>query len=174
MILGIVSDTHGNHALMHRIARQLVQRHQARVLLHLGDFYDDGQLLSLSGYDVRVVPGLTCIEYSLPHIPRTRVECFQGLTLAMAHTPELVSKHRNQAHVLLHGHTHIPQIVDDGSNIWINPGHLKAPRDRGQPATFATLQIQRSGEAAVAIYGVDGDLLREYTFSFTPSGDTGK
>lgn len=46
------------------------------------------------------------------------------------------------AHVVLHGHTHVPRDETDGQGVrWLNPGCITRP-NRGAPASFAWLTIE--------------------------------
>ena len=72
MLVGVVSDTHGNREGMFRVAAWLKSL-GVRMLLHLGDDYQDMATLSQAGLEVSGVPGLYCPEYRLPEVPNRRV-----------------------------------------------------------------------------------------------------
>jgi predicted phosphodiesterase len=42
---------------------------------------------------------------------------------------------------VLYGHTHVPALESRGGVLWLNPGHLKGPVDKGHPPTFALLRL---------------------------------
>lgn len=161
MILGVLSDTHGNRALMRLAAEQMIQHHHAETLLHLGDNYGDGEELAAWGYPARVVPGLWCEEYGDGRIPKVLVESYEGITVACAHTREdIVRGAGHDAAIQCAGHTHEARLECSGGKLLVNPGHLKARRDRGQRASYAIIQI--AGDAIMAaIYELDGQLRRE-------------
>ena len=85
MVLGVMSDTHGNRKLMHQVADLMTDQLKVQLILHLGDDYPDAQELALSGRPVRMVPGLWCDAYHNARIPKRIVEDFDGLKVAMAH-----------------------------------------------------------------------------------------
>ncbi len=64
MLVGVVSDTHGNREGMLLVAERLKSL-GVGILLHLGDDYQDMATLSQAGLEVLGVPGLYCPEYRL-------------------------------------------------------------------------------------------------------------
>jgi len=141
MKLGIVSDSHGNLRMLHQAAEQLWSGQGVDVIVHLGDDYADGETLRDAGMDVRIVPGLSCPEYFVTSIPSVWTESFDDVWVACAHTPDLVGVYADSAPIVMHGHTHVARAEQRGDCLWLNPGHLKAAYDRGQRASFATLEI---------------------------------
>lgn len=155
MILGVMSDTHGNTPLMHRVADLMVRRLGAQVLFHLGDDYRDAEELLLAGNDVRRVPGLWCTEYQDSRIPKRILEQFGGVTVAAVHAEKDLTHIERAAGVILVGHTHEPSIAQLGVSLYVNPGHLKSPVNRGNPATFAVVDIG-DGTVTAAFYAWEG------------------
>ena len=49
MIIGVMSDTHGNLAYMQRAANIMVRDFGAEALVHLGDDYDDAMRMDAMG-----------------------------------------------------------------------------------------------------------------------------
>ncbi|NLV41948.1 MAG: metallophosphoesterase family protein [Candidatus Hydrogenedentes bacterium] len=158
MILGVLSDTHGNLALMFRAADLLRDRFGASVLAHLGDDWDDALALAAAAPEVWAVPGLWCDAFHDWRIPNARRETADGLVVAMAHDEGTLAQESAGAHLLLSGHTHTARIAPDGGALRVNPGHLKAPRDRGQAASFAVVDI-RPDRVVCTICGLDGATL---------------
>jgi len=160
--LGIVSDSHGNRKLLFQAVDRLTEQYQAEVLLHLGDDYEDAIEIKHAGYDVWMVPGLWCSAYRSIKVPNTLLQVFEGISIGCAHTPEEVMGLRNKAVILLHGHTHTPKITVDKRGIVMNPGHLKAARDRGSPASFGLIDIQ-SEAVDLCIFTLDGGVVDQCT-----------
>lgn len=160
MILGIMSDTHGNHALMHRVADWLVQEAGVVLIYHLGDDYSDFLELQDSGYPVRGVPGLWCREYHQPNIPKVLVENLEGVTLACAHADKDLRGAAAQATLLLTGHTHQAAIRIGSKTVRLNPGHLKAGVSRGERASFAVIRIDPE-RILLSIHELDGSVRME-------------
>ena len=72
MVVGVVSDSHGNRAGLRRLAKRL-KALQVTTVLHLGDDYRDRTVLRGEGLQVLAVPGAYCPEYARPEIPNRAV-----------------------------------------------------------------------------------------------------
>lgn len=155
MILGVLSDTHGNHALMAKVAEHLVKHMKATHLIHLGDDWEDKTTLEYQGYSVSGVPGLWCSEYMERHIPKIRQDVFCGLCIAYAHDPQLLCDPDSNVELLLAGHTHTWCIEMRHGIPFMNPGHLKSLKDRGREATYGVVTINEK-EFLIQIMGLDG------------------
>ncbi len=160
MILGVMSDTHGNGELMHLAAVAMTRVYGADVLFHLGDDYRDALELSRMGYDVRMVPGLWCPEYLDTRIPKRLIETFDGLDVACAHADKDLRHTERAAGIVLTGHTHTPNLTLIGRTFYINPGHLTARTNRGQPASYAIVAIDAANVTA-SIRDAATDAVRE-------------
>jgi putative phosphoesterase len=178
MLVGVVSDTHGNREGMLRLAERLKSL-GVQTLLHLGDDYRDMNTLSQAGLRVIGVPGVFCPEYREPGIPNRQIVEMDGVKLLLTHTetrhhydnpqdldPELACY---EVDAVLFGHTHVPGLEERQGVAWINPGHLRHRTDRGHPPTFALLHIKPS-ELKVQIHRLlDGLILQESSFQLRDS-----
>jgi len=162
MILGVMSDTHGNRKLMHQVANLMTDRLRVDVILHLGDDYPDAQELAMTGAQVRMVPGLWCDAYQNGRIPKRLVENFDGVNVAMAHADKDLRFTERAAAIILTGHTHTGVIHRIGPCIYMNPGHLKAEHDRNEDASFGTITIE-SDTVHCAIHELNGEIRSEVT-----------
>lgn len=142
MILGVMSDTHGNTPLMLQAADRLCSEHGAEHLIHLGDNWEDQEWLYMSGYPVSGVPGLWCPEYRSRRIPKSRVDTFAGMQIAYAHDIQDLPPLPPSLELLLSGHTHRACIGRIEECSYMNPGHLKRLQDRGQPASYGLIVIE--------------------------------
>ena len=163
MILGVMSDTHGNVRMMHKVADLLRQKFAAEVIIHLGDDYSDAGQLEMAGHTVWAVPGLWCPEYQGYRVPKARVETVHGSRIAFAHAERDIAPVRGGAVLLLTGHTHSARIALEHGIISMNPGHLHRTVDRGERASFGLITLSEQ-EVVCAIHEVDGKLrlLRRY------------
>jgi putative phosphoesterase len=177
MLVGVVSDSHGNReGLLH--AGKRLQKLGAAFVCHLGDDYQDRQVLEKEGFQVLAVPGLYCPEYSRPEIPNRLVVELGGVKMLLTHTPgrhgaDLPGDPDPEApdpgvRLVLYGHTHQPLLQRRGPVLYLNPGHVRPGKDRGFPPTFALLSLSPSGVKAEIRRLRDGALilLREETFPF--------
>lgn len=180
MLVAVISDTHGNVQGM----RQLAERLKAKgvfLVLHLGDDYRDLNTLKDAGLEVMGVPGLHCREYGDPAIPNRRVVELDGWKILLTHTE---SRQRydspgdpdprelaREVHLVLFGHSHTPMLEIRQGVLWLNPGHLRDRRDRGQPPSYALVELS-SGEIRAEIRRLaDDGLVLEGVYS--PGGFRG-
>jgi putative phosphoesterase len=149
MLLGIVSDTHGNIEAIQEVIRHFMAS-AVDLVLHLGDDYLDMLFFEAAHLKILAVPGLYCPEYRDPTIPNRRIENLAGVNILMTHSPEIGtfdqpenvdSKENPQIDIVLYGHTHIPHIQEKNGVLWVNPGHLKAHDRRGHLLSYALMYL---------------------------------
>lgn len=127
----VVSDSHSALSCMLRCAEVL----KPDVIIHLGDHYDDGEVLRDSCPNARVylLPG-NCDRYRVPgDVPEILMDHLDGLKFYMTHGHRhavkstmgiLLSDARTAgANVVLYGHTHVPDCHREEDGLWVmNPG----------------------------------------------------
>jgi len=171
--LGVVSDTH-KHIVNLSKALDFLQKQGVDKIIHLGDDYTD--IDQLAEQNIMRVPGVFSDAYQDEKIQNRRVENFAGWRFLLSHT---ISSHPNdlpgdpkpeelikeqKVHVVLYGHTHVPEIKQDRRVIFINPGHLKNEDKRGFPPTFGYVELAID-KILVRIYALrDGAVLYEDRF----------
>lgn len=177
MLVGVVSDSHGNQGGLRRLARRLKDL-EINTVLHLGDDYRDRTVLEKEGLQVLAVPGVYCPEYSRQEIPNRLVVELAGVKMLLTHTPE---RHRLDlaedpdpqepepgVQLVLFGHTHQPLMENRGGVFWLNPGHLREGKDRGHPPTFALLRLSPLGVDVEIRALKDGALVIQENQVFPP------
>ncbi len=165
MIIGVMSDTHGNLRLMHQAADQMTEMHPLDLIIHVGDDYTDAQSLQMAGYNVQMVPGLWCDAYNDHRVPNRIVLDCDGISISAAHADKDLRAQELAAAIVLTGHTHVAKIEKAGRSVHVNPGHLKNARlDRGQRPSFAIIETSAK-DVAVAIVELDGILRQTITFA---------
>ncbi len=187
MKIGLISDSHGNLRFLHR-AVDLLLIQGAEEFWHLGDEHADAQEISYQGLPLVVVPGNRAREYHDGRLPKVRCQAVDGWVFLLAHTPEdavqvirdtqTMRDTRTRAgagagagagntaelHAVCHGHTHHYHVgLGSDGLAWINPGHLKAPFDRGRPPSCGLLEATE-GLLQVRILDLDGLTLVESSF----------
>jgi putative phosphoesterase len=170
MKIGILSDTHGNLALIKKAGCILARKDKVDRFVHLGDSYQDSRLLATRGVPVAAVPGLYDPELETGSVDEQLVEVCAGLRLLLVHDrkrarPALL----HHAQIVLHGHTHHAAIAQEHGRVWCNPGHLKAAMDRGRPPSFALLEIDVD-VAMFSIKSMDNTILEQWQFTFKEKG----
>ena len=160
--LGVMSDTHGNTSLMLAVAKEMQTRYGVQVIFHLGDDYEDAEWLGNMGYPVRKVPGLWCAAYHDGRIPKRLVEDFDGVLVACAHADKDLRYTERAAAIVLTGHTHQAAVDLLGRSLYVNPGHLARTTSRGEPATYAIIDLGPE-QVHVQIRDVSGGVRAECT-----------
>ena len=127
----VLSDSHSALSFM----RRCVEAMKPDAIVHLGDYYDDGQALKeeFPGIPFYQVPG-NCDRYRCPPgQPEILVERILGVNLYMTHghchnvkltlTRLLQDARSCRADAVLYGHTHQPDCRQEPDGMWIlNPG----------------------------------------------------
>lgn len=139
--VGVISDTHRNLDLMRSAASELREVYQVSLIIHLGDYLRDALELRREGHEVWAVPGTACPGYGGPDsILR---DSLAGLPVVCAHTPDdLRDAVAPDTRLAMHGHTHAAFVEQRGGTVWLNPGHLKAPLDRGHRPSYALIEVE--------------------------------
>ncbi len=153
MKIMVISDTHEDLAAIAGVLDFLKTEKIDRII-HLGDYYDDADLIERQGYDLVKVPGTwdTCY-YPSPEVSNRKFIEIGGWKLFLSHTPESHYNdraddikpetiiHRGDADIFLYGHTHRAEIKRKNGMVFINPGHMSSDENRGCPLTYALLEI---------------------------------
>lgn len=150
----VVSDSHGETENITRLSR-IAKDEKAEKVIHLGDDYDDADLLFDHGITVDRVPGVFSAYYTEKDIPNRKIIDINGWKVLLTHTRE---RHANDLvddtppeqylregsiHIVLYGHSHIPAIAIENGIYLINPGHLKSNDKRGYEPSYALLNIEK-------------------------------
>ena len=153
MKIGVVSDSHGH---VENLRQAVKDMHEAgvEVIVHLGDDYDDVKALSHQDEtSIIQVPGVFSTYYQDPRIPNRVIEEWEGVRVLLTHTPEAHKNDlptdldpaavvaRGEVRMVLSGHSHIPEVKEEGEVVWVNPGHVKDDDKKGYPPTYALLEI---------------------------------
>jgi putative phosphoesterase len=172
VLLGLMSDTHGNGEAILKVAAIFRHHHVAKII-HLGDDYEDVLFLQDEPVEVMAVPGLYCAAYRDPAIPNRRLVEMAGVRLLLTHSPK-VSPYDlrgdgdpqalgKEVDLVLFGHTHRPQVFCQDGVWWINPGHLKAHDNRGCAPSYGLLRLGPSEVAVQIIALKEQEILVDYT-----------
>ena len=127
----VLSDSHSAIAFM----RSCVDAVRPDALIHLGDYFDDGQVLAeeYPGIPFYQVPG-NCDRYRCPmDAQEIRIEPVLGVPLYMTHghrhnvklsTARLIRDAReSRSAAVLYGHTHMAECRQEPDGMWVlNPG----------------------------------------------------
>lgn len=115
--------------------RRCVEKVRPDTIVHLGDYYEDGQVLAEENPDLVVhqVPG-NCDRYRVsPSVPNMLCYPVENVMLYMTHGHKegvksgigglLAAARCYGAQAALYGHTHIPDCHQEEDGLWVlNPG----------------------------------------------------
>ncbi len=169
----VVSDSHGEKENLKNLSR-IIKEENISTIIHLGDDYDDAELLIDEGITIERVPGVFSAYYTEKDVPNRKVIEFEGWKFLLTHTKE---RHSNDmpddippenfvkdgtVNIVLYGHSHVPAIGIENNVYLMNPGHLKSGDKRGFEPSYAVLNIEKES-IAVIIKGLDSGqtILRE-------------
>lgn len=127
----VLSDSHAALSFM----RLCVEKVKPDVMIHLGDYFDDGQAMMEEYPNIPLiqVPG-NCDRYRCPpFVSEILIQRVGGVNLYMTHghkhrvkqdTGKLLQDARaSRADAVLYGHTHVANCYQDQDGVWIlNPG----------------------------------------------------
>lgn len=127
----VLSDSHAALSFM----RGCIDIIKPACIIHLGDYYDDGQAMAEEHLDIPIyqVPG-NCDKYRCPpFLKQTIIQKIGGVSFFMTHghnhyvkqdTGRLLQDARDcGAAAVLYGHTHIPNCYQEPDGLWVmNPG----------------------------------------------------
>ncbi|MDI6894998.1 MAG: metallophosphoesterase [Bacillota bacterium] len=147
MRIGVLSDTHGNLALVHRVVEEMGS---VDLLLHAGDYYEDS--CRLAEWGVRVVGVVGNCDCRVDG-PAERLVQVGGKRLLLTHGHRyrvkqdfrtLLSRARElNADAVVFGHTHRAEAFWLGKVLFFNPGSLHAPC--GDGPSYGVLVVGEDG-----------------------------
>ncbi len=127
----VLSDSHSGLSFM----RECVKKLKPNAIVHLGDYYDDGQTIAEENPNIRFyqVPGNCDMYRCPPFASEILILPVCGVMLYMTHghrhyvkstTARLLADARAcKADAVLYGHTHIAECYMEGDGLWVlNPG----------------------------------------------------
>jgi hypothetical protein len=161
MLIGLVSDSHGELKNLKDAAWKLAYNWHVKLLAHLGDECEDVDAIRDMRLEIIEAPGVYCREYQDPAIPNRVLKELEGQRILFTHTAEthkndlpadpdpqqLALKH--EVDVVAFGHTHIPEAKLENGVLWVNPGHLKDTDKKGHAPSFALLDIDEHNARAL-------------------------
>ena len=156
MKIGIISDTHRNIEYIEKAVDWLEKKHKIGMIYHLGDDYEDVNVLAERYIKVVQVPGLYDRQYMEGTVEKSVIEEVLGLRILLVHALEKDAKKQDlqSADLILHGHTHKTELRLENGKFYMNPGHLKGPKDKNFSPSFGFLDIQDKSISA-AIFSLD-------------------
>ena len=166
MKIAVLSDSHGNLGNIKKIGRYLREKAKVSLIVHLGDEYDDVDILKDLGVEIIKVPGINSSYYQDPDTPNRIVKDIEGIKVLITHSldpnsndlpqdknPKDIIKEENIG-LVFYGHTHIAKVEEKNNVIFVNPGHLRDFDKKGNFASFAIVEI-KDKKISAQIIGCD-------------------
>ncbi|MFC2948581.1 metallophosphoesterase [Virgibacillus sediminis] len=160
----ILSDSHG-------LTEELVEikeRHTVDYMIHCGDSELEMDAPEMERF--YMVGGNTDMDN---RFPEELTLTFNGLTFFIAHGHRHNVKgnimtiayraEEENARVICFGHTHLAGAEKLGSQLLINPGSIRLPRNRSEK-TYAIMEWESSEEIEVTFYTVSGEVVQDLTY----------
>jgi len=171
MKIGIVSDTHRHMEYLTKVVDWMTGKQKIGLLYHLGDDYDDVNDFAGRHIDVVQVPGIYDPRYRDGSLPAKLFENVLGVNILLIHSIEkdLSGDDRMKSDIILHGHTHSPELRFEETLFYMNPGHMKGPLEKSQPPSFGVLEIQ-DREVDAIIYTMEFKPLKTLKLERTENG----
>ena len=151
MIIGVISDTHGDLRLVEECLNLMPG---VELLLHAGDFYEDAERIG-SGSGIKVVAVTGNCDYMVKGpseemlaVGSKRIYLTHGHIYRVKHDIALLVQ-RSKAlgvDVTVFGHTHYPTVFRRDGVLFVNPGSPHSPRR--SEASCAVLDVSRTGVKA--------------------------
>jgi putative phosphoesterase len=156
MKIGVVSDTHRNQDVLQTVADWLIDTHRIVSLYHLGDDYQDVSVLADRGVDIVQAPGIYHPGYRDKSLPASVTENVMGLQVMLVHSFEkdVTDEDQTVVDIILHGHTHHPELKLQDGHLWMNPGHCKGHKDKNTDSSFGLLDVQER-QVTASIFNLD-------------------
>ena len=155
----VLSDSHGSD----RNVRKAVRKEAPfDALIHLGDSQEEMELFRASSgctAELYMVRGNCDFTGSYPELLTLELaghRCF--LTHGHYHyvsfgTGELCAEAReNDCEIALYGHTHRPNLSDEGDVLVLNPGSISYPRQDGHNPSYMVLTLEEGKEPQVSLH----------------------
>jgi putative phosphoesterase len=171
MKIGIVSDTHRNKEYLQSVVKWLVEKRHIATLYHLGDDYEDAVGLDDYYIDVVQVPGIYHQGYRDGSLSPKIIETVVGVRICLVHSLEkdFTDQDTYSCDIVLHGHTHKPQLLIQDGILYMNPGHLKGAMDKNTAPSFGFLDIQERTLQA-QIYSLDFECINAFELGRSDNG----
>lgn len=154
MKIAVISDTHGMNK---DIIEALVSMDKPDMLIHLGDYVEDGEKISkILGIPITIVKGNGDHDSKYNDFELLDING-KKLFLTHGHRDNVVRSLDNLyykametgADVALYGHTHIPVNIVYDDIIIMNPGSASLPRGGSTTKTFGLISIGEKIETEI-------------------------
>ncbi|MCX8027399.1 MAG: metallophosphatase family protein [Thermodesulfovibrionales bacterium] len=140
--IGVISDTHG---LFRDVLKDIFNG--VDLILHAGDIGDERVIHELNNiaHTVAVYGNTDNINIRYNY-PKTKLVSFHECNIYLVHNLEWLDVVPSTAdiHIVIHGHTHTPEITHKDGVLFLNPGSAGHKRAH-KPVSVAIVQVSKKG-----------------------------
>jgi len=143
----VISDTHGDIDKARDVIRK---NNNVSLIIHLGDYFRDAQKINDEFPDIPIEYIYGNSDFMIDDTPAEKLLECEGKRIFMTHGHRYSVKwdyerlfnkaHEVGADILLFGHTHVAEIVKNGSCVILNPGSISDPRGDASES-YAIIEI---------------------------------
>ena len=149
----IISDTHGRDRNLMRV---LEKEKDIGLMVHLGDLCGlEDYIEDMTGIPCYMVRGNNDYGSLLPDesvimLGKHRTFITHGHQLGVSYSTRDLKHYALDldCDIAIYGHTHYPEIDDDGRIAIVNPGSLTYPRQPGSEPSYAIALVDENGDVS--------------------------
>jgi uncharacterized protein len=145
----VIGDTHGD---IEKAEEAISKNKDADLIIHLGDYFRDAMRLSEIFPDIPMEYIYGNSDFMIEDVDAEKLLEYSGVKIFLTHGHrysvkwgyEKLHEKAKEMNVdlLLFGHTHIADIIKNGSYSLINPGSTSDPRGNDYNETYAIIEIE--------------------------------
>lgn len=156
----IVSDTHGREWVLEKVLKQIEPIDH---LIHLGDVEgSEDYIRAIAGVPVDMVSGNNDFFTDLPtelilELGKYRALLTHGHAYYVYRGVENLKEAaiRKGVDIVMYGHTHCPNLIQEDGLTILNPGSISRPRQENGKPSYIIMEIDDDGNADYRIFYVD-------------------
>lgn len=156
----IVSDTHGREWILEKVLKEI---EPVDHLIHLGDVIDgEDYIRAIAGVPVDMVAGNNDFFSNLPselilQLGKHRVLLTHGHAYYVYRGVNELRKAavRKQVDIVMYGHTHCPNLIQEEGLTILNPGSISLPRQENGKPSYMVMEMDDEGNIEYHIFYVE-------------------
>lgn len=152
----VISDSHGN---LDNVEKVIKNNERFDMVIHLGDIIgQDDTLKNMCECPIITVKG-NCDYYTenkvteVFELENNKIMATHGHYYSVDWGLDKLYYGAQERHcnIAMYGHTHVPEIFEQGDVTIINPGSISRPRQLNHRPSYIVMDIDESGKASFAI-----------------------
>jgi uncharacterized protein len=154
----VLSDTHGE---IDKAVEAIEKNRDIDLIIHLGDYFRDAQKLESMFPKIPVEYIYGNSDFMIGDVPAEKMLDIKGKRIFITHGHRYSVKwdynrlhkkaEESNADVLLFGHTHIAELIEEKGYLLINPGSISEPRSEDNES-YAVIEIDEGRIRSRLVY----------------------